>query len=104
MAVYAVMIRIDYDESYTKRYEETVAAIHKEAGGSAHVWEEPTSTYIFPSSKSAVDLNDAIYYGSPLLESRDLLVTVNLSAKGPGSCAQRGANYPNTLANLMLAR
>lgn len=104
MAVFSMMIRIDHDANYTTRYSETVAAIHKEAGGSGKVWEEPTSTYIFQSAKTAEELNDAIYFGSPLLESKDLIITVNLSVKGPGSYAQRGANYPNTLKSLMEAR
>jgi hypothetical protein len=104
MSIFAVMVRIEYGDDYSDRYAKTVEFIHKEAGGSGNVWEEPTSTYIFASAKSAQALSDAIYYGTPLLDSRDTLVVVNLSAKGPGTYAQRGAKYPNTLNRLMDAR
>lgn len=99
MAIHAVLVRIHYDDSYSERYEETVDAIRREATGA--VWDEPTSTYILQSSKTAQELCDAIYYGSPLLESKDTLVVINLSAK---AYAQRGASYPATLKSLMDAR
>lgn len=94
------MIRIASGDDYAKRYSETVAAIRKEAG-TRPLWAEPTSTYIFESTKTAQDLCDAIYYGSPLLDSKDVLVVVNLSIK---SHAQRGTEYPATLNGLMAAR
>lgn len=102
MAVFAVMIRIASGVDYPKRYADTVSIIEREAGGTT--WDEPTSTYVFISTKSASDLCDAIYFDSPLYDSKDTLVVINLSAKGSGSYAQRGAEYPNTLSSLMDAR
>jgi len=102
MAIHAVMIRIASGDDYSKRYAETVEAIKKEAEGS--MWSEPTSTYILKSAKSASNLCDSIYFGSPLLESKDTLVVVNLSVTGSTGYAQRGVEYPATLKSLMDAR
>lgn len=104
MAVHAVMVRIDYDDDYSKRYAQTVDVIHREGGGAGEVWEEPTSSYILKSNKSAAQLCHDIYMSAPLYESRDTVVVVSLSHKGPDSYGQRGAKYPNTLAALMNAR
>lgn len=103
MPVHMIMIRLDYDSDYSKRYSETVDAIRKQAsGGSA--WEEATSAYILQSPLSAKALCDAIYFDAPIFESRDMLVVINLSWSGEGNYAQRGANYPATLMSFMDAR
>lgn len=104
MAVHAVMVRIDYDNNYSERYSKTVDVINREGGGSAEVWDEPTSSYVLKSFKTAKQLCDDIYYASPLVEGRDTLVVVSLSDKGENSYGQRGAKYPNILAGLMNAR
>lgn len=101
MAIYAVMIRLQSGDDYSKRLAETVAVIHNEGGGSSEVWEEPTSTYILRSNKATQNLCDSIYLASPIYESKDLLVVVNLSMK---AYAQKGAKYPNTLKSLMDGR
>lgn len=103
MSIFAVMIRVKADKDYSTRHGETVDAIRKEAGKTA-LWEEPTSTFIFESTKMASELCDAIYYASPLHEERDLIAVINLSTKGPNSHAQRGAEYPATFDSLMTAR
>lgn len=103
MAVFAIMIRLDYGDDYSKRYSETVEAIRRQAGGGA-VWEEPTSTYILQSGLSAVGLCDAIYYAAPIYEARDTIAVLDLSSKGPGSYAAKGLAYPATFKSLMDAR
>ena len=100
MAVHAILVRIDYDNNYSTRYAETVAAIRKEAAAGT-VWDEATSTYVLKSAKAAQALCDAIYYAAPLYESKDTLVVINLSAKDYGI---RGVKMPATLASLMAAR
>lgn len=102
MPVHCVMIRLAYGPDYSDRYSKTVDVIRGQATG--YVWEEPTSSYIFESPLNAKSLCDAIYYAAPIYDNKDTLVVINLSWTGDGHYAQRGAEYPATLAGLMAAR
>jgi hypothetical protein len=99
LAVFAVTFRLEAGPDYSTRWQSVVEAVHREAIGD--VWEEPTSFFLFESRKSAHDLCHAIYHGSQIYDSRDLILVTNLSLK---DYDQKGAKYPNTLSSLMNAR
>jgi hypothetical protein len=97
MTIFAISFRIHEDSTYEDRYESLVKEIEKEATGST--WGETTSFYIIESAQTtSKSLCDDLYNHSQILESKDILLVVNLSAKG---YTQRGAKYPNTLKSLM---
>ena len=77
-----------------------VEEIKKEATGSS-TWEETTSFFIIESTKSSKSLCDDLYNNSQILELKDILLVINLSAK---AYAQHGAPYPNTLDSFMQKR
>jgi hypothetical protein len=99
MAIFVISFRIKEDATYEERYESLVEEIKKEAVGPT--WEETTSFFIIESSKSSKSLCDNLYSNSQILESKDILLVINLSAK---AYAQVGAPYPNTLNSLMEKR
>jgi hypothetical protein len=100
MAIFAISFRIHEDSTYEERYESLIEQIKKEAIDAT--WEETTSFFIIESNETASkSLCDRLYNRSDILESKDILLVINLSAKG---YAQRGAQYPNTLDSLMRKR
>lgn len=99
MAIFAISFRIHENSTYEERYKSLVEEIKKEAAG--NTWEETTSFFIIESSKSSKPLCDDLYNNSQILESKDILLVINLSAK---AYAQRGAPYPHTLDSLMQKR
>ncbi|MEH6697808.1 MAG: hypothetical protein V7672_03820 [Brevundimonas sp.] len=98
------MIRIQSGPDYSERRSATVAKIYEEGGGAVDVWDEPTSSYILKSEKTASGLCDAIYFDAPIYEDRDMIAVVNLSVKGAGCYSARGLAYPHLLKKLMGAR
>jgi hypothetical protein len=100
MTIFAISFRIHEDSTYEERYESLVEQIANAATDST--WEETTSFYVIESAHtSSKSLCDELYNNSKILESKDLLLVINLSQKG---YAQRGAKYPNTLDSLMRKR
>jgi|ERR1700722_8163500 hypothetical protein len=99
MAIFAVTFRIHEDANYDDRYQSLVKQIESESVSST--WDEPTSFVLVESKKNSQELCDALYYGSSILESKDMLLVVNLSKKG---YAQKGSKYPNTLDAFMQKR
>lgn len=100
MAVFAITFRIETDSTYSERYDSLVEQIRKVAIGGL-VWDEPTSFSLIESSKTSKDLCDSLYFNSKIIDSKDMVLVVNLSQKGYG---QYGAKYPNTLDSLMQKR
>lgn len=100
MAIFAISFRIREDSTYEERYDSLVEEIKKEAAGSS-TWEETTSFFLIESSKGSKSLCNDLYNNSQIVESKDVLLVINLSAK---AYAQRGAPYPNTLESLMQKR
>jgi hypothetical protein len=99
MSIFAVTFRIHEDASYSTRYESLVEQIKKESASDP--WEEPTSFALVESSKSSKQLCDALYNNSKIIDTKDMLLVVNLSQNG---YAQKGAKYPNTLDAFMKKR
>jgi hypothetical protein len=100
MAIFAISFRVHEDATYQDRYDSLIEQINKEAKGDS-TWEETTSFFIIESSKTSKSLCDDLYHQSKILESKDLLLVVNLTSK---AYAQRGAQYPHTLDGLMQKR
>ena len=96
MSILAITFRIHEDSTYQERYDSLIEQIKAEASDST--WEETTSFFIIESNKSSKALCDDLYMHSSILESKDVLLVINLSQKG---YSQRGAQYPNTLRSLM---
>jgi len=96
MAIFLISFRIQEDSTYEERYESLVDEIKNEASGS--IWDETTSFFIIESNKASQLLCDDLYDHSQIVDSKDVLLVINLSARG---YAQRGAQYPNRLSNLM---
>ncbi|MEQ8645347.1 MAG: hypothetical protein RIB50_19955 [Marinovum algicola] len=86
MATYIVMFRIEFDESYSERWDSVVSAIRREAIDGI-TWEEMTSVIVIKSQKSAEDLARDIYVNSSFDVAKDKLVAVNA---GTGEAAKRG--------------
>ena len=99
MAIFVISFRIHEDLTYQERYNSLVQQINDEAIGK--VWDETTSFFIIESNKSSKALCDDLYMHSTILDSKDILLVINLSQKG---YAERGAQLPNRLANLMAKR
>lgn len=97
MSLFAISFRIHEDSTYETRYESLVEQIQKEAVD--NTWEETTSFYLIESEqKTSKSLCDDLYNNSKIIDSKDIILVINLSNKG---YSQRGAKYPNTLKGLM---
>jgi hypothetical protein len=96
MSIFVISFRIKEDSTYQERYDSLVERIKKNATGST--WEETTSFFLIESTSSSSELCDDLYYNSKIIDSKDVLLVVNLSHK---SYAQKGAPYPKTLDSLM---
>src|SRR4051812_9158322 len=101
MAIFAITFRIHEDATYNDRYNSLMEQIRRAAVDPADNWNEPTSFVIMQSDQSTASLFHALYYQSSIVETKDVLVVVNLSEK---TYAQKGAKYPNTLEWLMVRR
>ena len=99
MAIFAISFRIHEDSTYDARYESLIEEIKDEARDGT--WDETTSFFIIESRKSSKTLCDDLYMHSQIIDTKDVLLVINLSAK---AYAQRGAQYPNTLDALMQKR
>ncbi len=80
MAIFAITFRIHNDATYERRYNSVVEAIKKQT--TSKYWDEPTSFFLIENSLNSTDLANSINQSSELNEDRDLLLVVNLSAKG----------------------
>jgi len=99
MSIFVISFRIKEDSTYQERYDSLVERIKKNATGST--WEETTSFFLIESTSSSSELCNDLYHNSKIIDSKDVLLVVNLSQKG---YAQKGAPYPNTLDSLMQKR
>ena len=88
MSLFAISFRIHEDSTYETRYESLVEQIQKEAVD--NTWEETTSFYLIESEqKTSKSLCDDLYNNSKIIDSKDIILVINLSNKG---YSQRGAN------------
>ncbi|MBM9594470.1 hypothetical protein [Roseitranquillus sediminis] len=95
MATHIISFRIENNSGYAERWASTVAAIRREADGSA--WDETTSFFLIRSAKTADALATSIYVGSKFNSTCDTLLVVNAAN---ATYATRGViKYPATLAS-----
>jgi hypothetical protein len=80
MSVFAISFRIEYDDTYNERYESVVETI-KTAKKSTY-WCEPTSFFLIDYDGTSSELTSQIDRYSKFAPSKDLLIAINLSAKG----------------------
>jgi hypothetical protein len=96
MSLFAISFRVHEDSTYQERYDSLVKEIKSEAIDK--IWDETTSFFLIESDKTSKTLCNDLYLHSNILESKDILLVINLSQKGYD---QRGAKLPNRLSNLM---
>jgi hypothetical protein len=96
MSLFAITFRIHEDSTYQERYDSLVKEIKSEA--TDKIWDETTSFFLIKNDKSSKTLCNDLYLHSSILESKDILLVINLSQKGYD---QRGAKLPVRLSNLM---
>lgn len=97
MATYIIMFRLDYNSTYSDRWDSVVSKVRAEAQF-GKTWEEMTSIIILESSKSADELASAIYIRSSFDATTDKLLVVN-SANGAYATRSHIDN-PASLASL----
>jgi hypothetical protein len=96
--IFAITFRLEYDNDYHERWESLVEATRAQAAGRM-TWEEPTSFFLLESSKTASEIAGAIFLGSKMHSTKDVLLVLNLSAKDQ---AVRGeAKFPAILSYLL---
>ena len=94
MATYLITFRLDYNSSYSDRWDSVVKAIRAQALD-GRTWEEMTSVIVLESSKTAEALALDIYITSDFNATTDKLLVVNSSNN---THATRGEiDYPATL-------
>ena len=96
MSLFAITFRIHEDSTYQERYDSLVKEIKSEA--TDKTWDETTSFFLIESDKTSKALCKDLYLHSSILESKDILLVINLSQE---AYDQRGAKLPNRLSNLM---
>ena len=79
-------------DDYQEVYQSLMDAVEDEA--TDRPWKETSSFLAFKSHKGTKALMKAIYLGSKLLESKDVLLLINTTQ---GEFSVKGAKYPNTL-------
>ncbi len=99
MSIFAISFRIHEDVTYENRYDSLVERIKKSVRDTT--WEETTSFFLIESNKSAPSLCSDLYAKSSIIDTKDLLLVIDLSSK---DYDQRGAKYPHTLKGYMQSR
>lgn len=95
MGTFAISFRIHDDAGWAARYDSLV----EEIGKCESTWVETTSFALVSSDETLSELEDRLYFGAKLLDTKDLLLAIDVTND---PALLRGKNsYPNTLAALM---
>jgi hypothetical protein len=92
MGHFVITFRIKSDDTYQDRYDSFTKKINELAD---KLWDETSSFYAVKAKGSAQSICDSLYFETDFVESRDLMLVVDLDKNEK---AFRGPNeYPNTL-------